>query len=50
VNTSIGTRSFFGLRIGRLLNARLKSSDVPEVLGWCREGFIDCLYFLSDPE
>jgi dTDP-4-amino-4,6-dideoxy-D-galactose acyltransferase len=41
---------FFGLRIGRLFKARLTSGDVPDVLSWCRERSIDCLYFLSDPE
>lgn len=39
---------FFGKRIARLNRERLAESDVLQMLAWCAEQGIDCLYFLAD--
>ena len=40
----------FGLRIGRVTNARLTESSIEEISQWTRDNAIDCLYFLADPD
>jgi dTDP-4-amino-4,6-dideoxy-D-galactose acyltransferase len=42
--------NFFGVRIGRVLGHRLSLETAPEVLVWCRDHEIDCLFFLADQE
>ena len=39
---------FFGKRIARLNRKRLPEADVSQMLMWCTERDIDCLYFLAD--
>jgi len=41
---------FFGRRIAEVLGRRLSPEQVPEVLAWCTQQAIDCLYFLADPD
>lgn len=39
---------FFGCRIATLGGSRLAPSEVGEIVQWCVEERIDCLYFLAD--
>ncbi len=39
--------SFFGLHIARLKIDCLTPENIPEILAWCRQFKIDCLYFLA---
>lgn len=39
---------FFGLRIARVEGDRLEPAAAAEVLGWCRDRGIDCLYLQAD--
>jgi dTDP-4-amino-4,6-dideoxy-D-galactose acyltransferase len=41
---------FFQRRIARLNRRRLDERSAAEVLGWCGENKIDCLYFLADAD
>jgi len=40
---------FFGRRIARINDRRLKPSSLGEVYSWCAEQRIECLYFFADP-
>ncbi len=42
--------TFFDKRIARANCARLDESKVSEILEWCRDHRIDCLYFLGDTD
>jgi hypothetical protein len=42
--------TFFNKRIARANCARLDESKVSEILEWCRDHRIDCLYFLGDTD
>jgi dTDP-4-amino-4,6-dideoxy-D-galactose acyltransferase len=42
--------SFFGRTIGRLDGDRLNLNEREELLQWCHEKRVDCLYFLANPE
>jgi len=39
---------FFGCRIARMRPSRITAAEVAQVLTWCRQQRIDCLYFLAD--
>jgi dTDP-4-amino-4,6-dideoxy-D-galactose acyltransferase len=39
---------FFGQRIARVAPTRLNAEMMRDVLRWCEENSIDCLYFLAD--
>ena len=39
---------FFGKRIARLKQQRLDEAYIPELLVWCEQNQIDCLYLLAD--
>jgi Acetyltransferases len=39
---------FFGFRIARLTEEKLTPETMKNVLRWCNENRIDCLYFLAD--
>jgi dTDP-4-amino-4,6-dideoxy-D-galactose acyltransferase len=39
---------FFGCRIATLGGNRLAPQEVDEIMRWCADGKIDCLYFLAD--
>jgi len=40
---------FFGRRIARVENERLRRADIDEILHWVSERQVDCLYFLCRP-
>lgn len=42
--------SFFGSRIARLNSPRLTQTLLDQVLDWCQNQAIDCLYFLADSD
>jgi dTDP-4-amino-4,6-dideoxy-D-galactose acyltransferase len=42
--------NFFGQRIARLNGSRLTGSNVTDVLAWCADQRIDCLYLLGDAD
>jgi GNAT superfamily N-acetyltransferase len=42
--------AFFDKRVARANCARLGESKVSELLDWCRDHGIDCLYFLADAD
>jgi dTDP-4-amino-4,6-dideoxy-D-galactose acyltransferase len=41
--------AFFGVRIARLRPSRLTAPLLEEALAACRDGAVECLYFLADP-
>lgn len=41
--------AFFDRRIARVIANRLTRDAVRDILTWCRDHSIDCLYFLADP-
>ena len=41
--------TFFDKRIARVNGSHLDDSKVPELLKWCAQHRIDCLYLLADP-
>ncbi|MCI0645231.1 MAG: GNAT family N-acetyltransferase [Chloroflexi bacterium] len=40
--------NFFGHRIARVVDNRLNTQRIEDILAWCREQAIECLYFLAD--
>jgi dTDP-4-amino-4,6-dideoxy-D-galactose acyltransferase len=40
---------FFGWRIARVSGSRLTEETVADVLAWCADNAVDCLYLLADP-
>lgn len=42
--------SFFGFNVARVLSGRLDPGRVEEILNWCREHAVSCLYFLADAD
>jgi dTDP-4-amino-4,6-dideoxy-D-galactose acyltransferase len=41
---------FFGYRIARVQGNRLTYHSIPEIMKWCSDNRIDCLYLLADPD
>lgn len=41
--------TFFGRRIGRVVNHRLTERNIEEIFRWSAAESIDCLYYLADP-
>lgn len=41
---------FFGLRIARARPGRLSAEVVEQILAWCQQHQIECLYFLADSD
>jgi len=41
---------FFGFRIARVDGGRLTTKKMRDILAWCEENFIECLYFLADSD
>jgi dTDP-4-amino-4,6-dideoxy-D-galactose acyltransferase len=41
---------FFGVRIARVVTGRLTPPVVEQILSWCRQNQIECLYFLADSD
>lgn len=41
---------FFGIGVGRALPSRLTEPAAAELLHWCAENSIDCLYFLAEAD
>lgn len=39
---------FFSRNIARVTKTKLAANDMPQILAWCKENKIDCLYFLAD--
>ncbi len=42
--------AFFGMRIGRVKQNRLTPSEMSQVMDWCRDNQVRCLYFLCAPD
>lgn len=42
--------AFFGIRVGRVKAHRLTAECVAEILDWCQQEEIRCLYFLADAD
>ena len=40
--------AFFGVTIARVNGNRLDALTAAQVMDWCREKQVDCLYFLAD--
>ena len=40
---------FFGIPIGRVEVPRLTSQEAEQVVAWCRDERVECVYFLCDP-
>ena len=40
---------FFGCRVARVTGSTLTAAAVPELMSWCQNTSIDCMYLLADP-
>jgi RimJ/RimL family protein N-acetyltransferase len=41
---------FFGCRIARVVGHQLNNANAADVMDWCKQERIDCLYFLADAD